>query len=284
MENKQEFTQKGKKHFWLWFSLFMVFVIVIAACIGVWVYHLVLRSMMNQLYSDARIEIIQTPGIGIGDKGSSSPASPLPGGSEEDAWLYTPMVKIDFPLLQNTSKNVYSWIEIPGTEVAFPIVQHPTNNSYYLRRAINGAYDVTGCTYTQNYNSKDFTDPNTVIYGHYMDDGSKFGPLLSYMDKDYFESHRKIVIYTETEQLVYKVFAALPFDTRHVIRSYRVYENPLAEFLEDVYASRDARAVFADDVTVDPETDKIITLSTCLKTGSKRYLVLAVLMRSQLCE
>ena len=199
---------------------------------------------------------------------------------DEDAWAYTPPVKIDFDLLHNTSKNVYAWIEIPGSPVAYPIVQHPKNNGYYLRRAINGSYDVTGCIYTQNYNSQDFSDPNTLIYGHYMYDGTKFGSLISYMDKEYFESHRKVVIYTEENQYVYKVFAALPFDTRHILTSYRISKNPLEDFLEDVYSNRDARAVIAEDVTVDASKDKILTLSTCLKNGGKRYLVLAVLVKT----
>lgn len=282
MENNDAGVKRSKKRLIFWMILFVVSVIVAAGCLGVWVYHLVLRRAMSNLYEDARVVITGA----YDDEGNITedinPTPSLPeSGDEAVLPQISPLVKINFDLLKQTSADVYSWIEIPDTEVAFPIVQHPKNNGYYLRRAINGAYDVTGCIYTQNYNSTEFTDDNTVIYGHYMDDGTKFGSLLSYMDAEFFENHRRIDIYTETEWLSYEVFAALPFDTRHILRAYPTSEDPYADFLRDVYDSSDARTIIADDVTVDPEKDRIITLSTCLKTGSRRYLVLAKLVKSQ---
>lgn len=37
---------------------------------------------------------------------------------------------------------------------------------------IDGSYGYPGCIYTENLNSKDFTDNNTVIYGHNMKNDS----------------------------------------------------------------------------------------------------------------
>lgn len=278
MNNPDATVKQKKKRLIFWMVLFVICILVASVCLGFWVYHLVLRHSMNKLYEDAR-EIIDTPH----NNGNSSILQPLPNDendrddSSEKKWSM-PSVKIDFDLLWETSKDVYAWIEIPGSKIQYPVVQHPTNNSYYLRKAINGAYDITGCIYTQNYNNTDFSDPNTVIYGHYMDDGTKFGSLLSYMDKEYFESHRDIVIYTPTEMFHYRVFAALPFDTRHILRNYAYSDDPTGAFLTDVYNSSDARTIIADDITVDSENNRIITLSTCLKTGTRRYLVLAVLV------
>ncbi len=290
MENKDVSAKRSsKKRFIFWLIVFIIFVTVAAACLGVWVYHLVLRKAMSDLYEEARILLPEAyeyeEQIANGNQHNSAD---FPAGNEsqnpEEQAQAKPLVKINFEILKQTSVDVYSWIEIPGTAIALPIVQHPENNGYYLRRAISGAYDITGCIYTQNYNSKDFSDKNTLIYGHYMDDGTKFGPLLSYMDQEFFNSHRRIDIYTENEWLTYEVFAALPFDTRHVLRAYKASDDPYADFLKDVYSSKDARTIIAKDTRVDPETDKIITLSTCLKTGSRRFLVLAKLVKSQLCE
>ena len=280
MKNSNAGPASGKRKLVLWLVLFIVCALVIAACLGVWVYHLVLRHAMQKLYEDARVVItLKDDGSGNINIDKNNPLE----GIIDDSEIKT-VVRIDFDILKNTSKDVYSWIEIPGSEVAFPIVQHPKNNSYYLRRAINGSYDVTGCIYTQNYNAKDFSDDNTIIYGHYMRDGTKFGSLLSYMDKEYFDSHRTVMIYTPEKVLKYKVYAALPFDTRHILKTYISASDPYEAFLEDVYSSSDARTVIANDVTVDPENDKIITLSTCLKNGSRRYLVLAVLESSNSVE
>ncbi|MBQ8207944.1 MAG: class B sortase [Clostridia bacterium] len=287
MENNEGKAKRGKGRLIFWLILFIVFIIIAAACVGIWAYHIVLRHTMNELYNDARVILNDAPDVNMGTSDASDdlPVTPLPDdenkGEETDA---KPMVSIDFEMLKATSADVYAWIEIPGTPVAFPIVQHPTNNNYYLRKAINGSYDITGCIYTQNYNSKDFSDKNTVIYGHYMDDGTKFGSLLSYMDHEFFEAHRRIDVYTENEWFTYEVFAAIPFNTRHILKSYKTVIDPHEAFLKDVYSSADARSIIDEDVKVDPETDRIITLSTCLKTDTRRYLVLAKLVKSQLCE
>ncbi len=287
MENSEN-TKRGQKKISLviWVIIFIVFVLIAASCIGMWAYHAVLRRAMSDLYDDARVEIggsnAPSRGENIGEIISGIIGAPDK--VVEDDNDASPLAKINFDLLKQTSPDVYAWIEIPGTEIAFPIVQHPKNNSYYLRKAINGAYDVTGCIYTQNYNSKDFSDKNTVVYGHYMDDGTKFGPLLYYMDAKFFEDHRRIDIYTETEWFTYEVFAAVPFNTRHILRSYKGVTDSHRAFLEDALSVTDARAIIMKDVEIDPKEDKILTLSTCLKTDTRRYLVLAKLVKSQLCE
>ena len=42
----------------------------------------------------------------------------------------------------------------------------------FMRAFIDGSYGYPGCIYTENLNSKDFTDNNTVIYGHNMKNDS----------------------------------------------------------------------------------------------------------------
>lgn len=66
--------------------------------------------------------------------------------------------------------DVYAWITVPGTEI--PILQQPSDNSYYFMHNMDGSYGYPGCIYTENLNSKDFTDNNTVIYGHNMKNDS----------------------------------------------------------------------------------------------------------------
>ena len=46
--------------------------------------------------------------------------------------------------------------------------------SYYLNHTIEGQEGYPGSIYTENWNTKEFTDFNTVIYGHDMKDGSMF--------------------------------------------------------------------------------------------------------------
>ena len=284
MKNTRADNSQGKRSP-VWIVLFVVCCIIIVFVIGALVLHKFGEKHLDDILESA----VKKTDTVLSDETTDAPADDGSDSISNVTDEYSDSIKdeivsIDFDMLRETAPDVYAWIEIPGTRVSFPIVQHPDDNGYYVRRSITGARDVTGCIFTENYNSTDFEDKNTLIYGHYMSDGTKFGSLLKYMDRDYFDSYRDIVIYTDTHRLEYKIFAAVPFDTRHVLRSYAVYENGFEMFLENVNECEDPRAVFADDISVDPEKDRIITLSTCLKTNAKRYLVLAVLTRSQYCE
>lgn len=76
------------------------------------------------------------------------------------------VIPVKFEELQAVNPDVYAWITVPGTDIDYPILQHASDNSYYLMHNIDGSYGYPGCIYTENMNSKDFTDNNTVIYGH----------------------------------------------------------------------------------------------------------------------
>ena len=65
-----------------------------------------------------------------------------------------------------------------------------------------------------------------------------------------------------------------------MLRSYRG-DDAHERFVRDVLAVKDPRAVIDKSVEIDLDTDKILTLSTCMKTSSKRFLVVAVLINSQ---
>ena len=60
--------------------------------------------------------------------------------------------------------DVYAWIWIPGTNVDYPILQSETEpDEYYLNHTIEKKEGLPGTIYTEKYNSKEFTDPVTII-------------------------------------------------------------------------------------------------------------------------
>ena len=100
-----------------------------------------------------------------------------------------PEKNIDWEELKSENPDIYAWIYIPGTNVDYPILQHPDEKSYYLDHNIDGSEGYPGCIYTQNVNSKDWMDPNTVIYGHNMNDGSMFHDLHKFEDNAFFDEN-----------------------------------------------------------------------------------------------
>lgn len=198
--------------------------------------------------------------------------------STEDVIEEEYVCDIDFEGLWEVNKDVYAWITVPGTMIDYPILQHPQDNSHYLHYNIDGSYGYPGCVFTENYNSKDFTDPNTAIYGHNMKNGSMFASLHKFEDAEFFEENQDVYIYTPEKEFHYTIFAAYIYDDRHLLLSYDFDNKDVyGAYLDSVFDIRDLNAHFREGVEVTAD-DKIITLVTCIsKQPSKRLLVQAVL-------
>lgn len=187
---------------------------------------------------------------------------------------------IDFEELQtNVNEDIYAWIYIPNSKIDYPVVQHPEDNNYYLNYNLDGSKGYPGCIYTENYNAKEFTDPNTVIYGHNMKDGSMFAGLHKYEDIEYFDANRYIYIYTPDELLVYEIFAAYEASNEHILYNHDFNnETVYSVYLDEVFTSHSMVCNLREEVEVTTE-DRIITLSTCIANKpDNRYLVQGVLL------
>ena len=188
-------------------------------------------------------------------------------------------IPIDFAALQQQNPDVYAWIQVPGTEVDYPILQSSNENTYYLNHTIDGEEKKEGANFTENYNTKTFEDPNTVIYGHDMKNGSMFQSIHKYMDRSFFDKNRDIVIYMPDQILRYKIFAAYLTDNRHLLMNYNFWsKDEYQQYLNSIFSMRDMSAFIDTSMEVTNE-DKIITLSTCYAgISTQRYLVQAVLV------
>lgn len=190
----------------------------------------------------------------------------------------TAVIPVKFDELQSVNPDVYAWITIPGTEIDYPILQHASDNSYYLMHNIDGSYGYPGCIYTENLNSKDFKDNNTVIYGHNMKNGSMFAQLHKFEDPDFFQENREVLIYLPEEVLHYTIFAAHIYDDRHLLYSFDFSDAEVYEkYLQSIFDTRDMSANIDKETTVTKD-DQIITLVTCIGSQpNNRLLVQAVL-------
>ncbi len=197
--------------------------------------------------------------------------------SQENTTNQVP-VPVDFDKLKKANPDIYAWINIPAVNVDNPILQSETDNSYYLDHTVNGQKSVYGSIYTENYNNKDFSDFNTVIYGHNMKNGTMFGSLKKFRDSTFFNENRYMTVYLEGRILKYEIFAAYTWDNKHILLS-RNFENGYNRkvYLDEIFAVRDMNSQISKEIEVT-ENDRIITLSTCMNDKSKRFLVSGVLV------
>lgn len=188
-------------------------------------------------------------------------------------------IPIDFESLQKRNPDAYAWITVPGTQIDYPILQRENDNAYYLTHTIDHEEKTEGAIFTENYNSIDFEDPNTVIYGHDMKNGTMFRSLLEYQDREFFEENKEIIIYTPDAVRHYEIFAAYPYDNRHILRSFNLNDKNIFKiYLESIFSVRNMNSCIDTSMEVDTD-DKIVTLSTCYGSRrDQRYLVQAVLV------
>lgn len=249
--------------------IFWASILVLAACVGYIVYYYAGQSQNKKAYEDLKQEVVKEPTA----EPETEPVADDPQPVE---------IPIDFAALQAQNPDIYAWITIPGTEVAYPVVQSATDNSYYLDYTIDGVYGYPGSIYTENYNSRDFTDFDTVIYGHDMNDGSMFGTLKSYRDETFLNEHRHIIIYTPDHIRTYQVFAAVTYDDRHILQTFDFTQSEQRQsYLNSINSCQSGDDHVMNDAAVDVNS-RIITLSTCISSQpNNRYLIEAVLVNEQ---
>lgn len=201
---------------------------------------------------------------------------------ESELGVDIPEKNIDFEAISQENDDVYAWIYIPETKVDYPVLQHPTDDSYYLNHNMDGSAGYPGCIYTELLNEKDFTDPNTVLYGHNMDDDTMFGSLHDFENEDFFEEDHYIYVYTTEDVYVYQVFAAYEYPAIHLLYNFNLDDPAVyADYVAGIYESKGRVANIREDIQVTAE-DKIITLSTCTTDheNSLRFLVQGVLLNA----
>lgn len=170
--------------------------------------------------------------------------------------------QINFDALRDMNPSVAGWLRLPGTVIDYPIAQADTNE-YYLSHAFDGQDSNFGAIFLDYRNNPDFSDRNTVIYGHRMNNGSMFGSLLDYQSQEFYEQHPYLILYTPTQNYYIEVFSA-----------YEVLYND--DYIRTQFAGNDEFAAFVDrleekslidtDVFVSRK-DCIVTLSTCTKAS-----------------
>lgn len=159
-------------------KLFWVFLIIFLAAAAFAVYYYTSQQKKEEVYDKLKENNKKTEEPEVKEEPKQEPEQE----QEVEAEPEPVDIPIDFAELRKMNPEIYAWIRIPGTEVDYPIVQRPEDDAYYLDHTIEGEAGLPGSIYTESLNKQDFTDKNTVIYGHNMKDNTMFGSLKDYKD------------------------------------------------------------------------------------------------------
>lgn len=165
---------------------------------------------------------------------------------------------MDFSGLKLINRDVVGWLTAEDVGINYPVVIG-TDNSYYLSHLFNQEAGKLGSLFADYRNSSDFSDQNTVIYGHNMQDGSMFAGLMEYKKQSYYEQAPSMLLFTPDGDYRIELFAGILTDGTQDFGRFS-FETP-SEFRSYVDRLRQ-QSTFTTDVKIE-EGDRMITLSTC---------------------
>lgn len=163
---------------------------------------------------------------------------------------------VDWDALRAVNPNIMAWIYIPDSPVNYPVVQGQDNQEY-LHKAFDGSTGwlaSAGTIFLDSNNASDFSDRNSALYGHHMNDGSMFASLSDWQNNDEFNSHRDIYLLTPQGNYRLKTFAmvkttgtdALVQTTFSSEESYRSY---IQDKLDRSVVTQEGDVLGASDIT-----------------------------------
>lgn len=182
---------------------------------------------------------------------------------------------VNWKALKEKNKDVVGWLYCPETVLDYPVV-HGTDNDKYLHTSFDGAWSAAGTLFADASNNLPFIEPNTVIYGHHMNDGSMFHDLDNWWDEEYLNEHDTLYIYTPAKNYHMDVISCgiTAADDEAIYGVPFTDKEDVETFINRALEIAMAKNKNFDISTVDYENDRFVTLSTCAYTFKNARTVL----------
>ena len=178
-------------------------------------------------------------------------------------------IKIDWDKLQEINKDVIGWIKINNTNIDYPILKD-SDELKYLKHSYDGRHNDNGSIFTLD--NKPFESDVTIVYGHNMKSGIMFSALSKYMEKNFFDEHKIIYVYTKNQNYKATVFSFYSIGINQEKNNIRELN-----FNDEIQYYKNKSIYNNEDVD---NIKKILKLSTCsylnthtTPTDQRYYLV-----------
>ena len=209
-----------------------------------------------------------------------SPAPQTPAPTEAQSTVKPPYqtigsrwnIREELQKLYADNSDLVGWLTIP--EVVNLPVLYADDNSYYETHDFYGNSSASGSLFLDALHPLAANTQHLVIHGHNMRDGTMFGHLVRYQQKDYLNTHPSITWTTLYAKENYDIFSVAIVSTSRQDVQYLDYlgaitftsEEQLNRYLDKLRTL----SLFWRDANVTTD-DALLTLSTCL--GDDRILV-----------
>ena len=182
-----------------------------------------------------------------------------------------PPIEVDFDKLKSVNEDVVGWIYVDALpDISYPIVKGKDNQTY-LHQTYEKNYNFAGTIFVDYENSGDFSDCNTLVYGHNMKNGSMFGHLKKFREDDkLYKQDKYFWILTPERNYRYEIITAYTAGVNS--DTYTLFKGPGEEFEKYLETIKGYSEIQTDDTDLTIK-DRIVTLSTCTGNESTRFVV-----------
>ena len=187
-----------------------------------------------------------------------------------------------FEELRIINPDVVGWLTVNDTSIDYPVVQGPDNRKY-LDTTVEGEYRLSGSIFLDYRNNPSFSDYNSIIYGHHMEQEKMFGSLSEFGQETYFEEHPYGNLHFRDEEGQWRdrgleFFAVILTDAYdEVLYEPNVDKASRKTYLDHIYeVALHTRPL---DVGTD---DCLVLLSTCTTERTNGRYVLAARLTDRL--
>ena len=174
--------------------------------------------------------------------------------------IYNPAENpLSFAELRAINPDIFGWITVYGTLIDYPLLQGE-NNSRYLNHNAKGEFSLAGAIFLDVENDRNFTDFNSIIHGHHMEQGAKFGNIDLFTDRAFFDSRKYGNLFFNDHDHGLEFFAFIEthgYNWQVFNPAVQGEENQAAylEMIKDI-------ATHTRDIGVTSQ-DRIVLLATC---------------------
>lgn len=188
---------------------------------------------------------------------------------------------IHWKRLQKVNPDIYAWITIPGTSIDYPVLQSSKQQEdYYLHHNFKKQFSFAGAIYSRQNNNRDFHDPVTILYGHNMLNGTMFGTLKKFENKDFFQTNKKVCVYLPDKILTYQIVAYYVTDDENLWNKYQPDTTEgFSRYQKDIVARTYGGHLRKGYKPAD--NNRMIALSTCSSAERQRRILQCVLQDEQ---
>ena len=178
----------------------------------------------------------------------------------------------DFDQFVKRYNDTVGWLWFEDERLNYPIMKAEDNNKYALKD-YEGNDSETGAIFLDYRSDADFSDSNSIIYGHNMRNRTMFGALKIYKeDLGFLELHKYFQIITSEGRTRYQIFAFMDVPKNSYIYDV-VGKNPsnMREYLDTIEYKTYI------DTGIEPTVDdQIVMLSSCTKSDELYFVIFGV--------